>query len=467
MKANKVIFLLMLFFVFSSECVSSKNVYNKFYVNKWGAKGDNKTINTIAINKAIDECAAKGGGTVVFPSGIFITGTIVLKSNVSLYLEKGAVIKGSSNLDDYISYVPTKKLERFNWAHKSFWTKALLLGCAVNNVSISGEGIIDGDHLYNPNGEAKMRGPHTIIFGESRNITISGITVVRSANYAFLGYEIENAVFEHVTCEEGWDGIHVRGAKNMIIRNCSFYTGDDAIAGGYWENTVITDCHINSSCNGIRMIMPSSDLTISYCHFEGPGRFPHRRSLDNMNRTNMLAGVLLQPGSWGYAPGNMNKIHIHDLTMDNMNVPFMFVLNSENECEDIVVERVKATRMNSFASSAESWLGGHFDKLVFRDIDIEYLGHVIGDTKNLKTSKPHVGARMLPCWAWYIRNVKQVLFENVTLSYKGEESRPAFIFDNVASAVFNNVNSKLVDNVKMVVLQNSGNIDDTSINVFP
>ena len=70
-------------------------------------------------------------------------------------------------------------------------------------------------------------------------------------------------VFHDLEFNEGWDGIHIRGGKNITIRNCRFFTGDDAIAGGYWENMVISDCHINSSCNGVRMIMPATGLTIS------------------------------------------------------------------------------------------------------------------------------------------------------------------------------------------------------------
>ena len=78
--------------------------------------------------------------------------------------------------------------------------------------------------------------------------------------------------------EEGWDGIHIRGGKDIRIRNCRFNTGDDAVAGGLWKNVVIENCYMNSSCNGIRLIMPATGLKIVDCEFRGPGKYPHRTS---------------------------------------------------------------------------------------------------------------------------------------------------------------------------------------------
>jgi polygalacturonase len=330
-----------------------------------------------------------------------------------------------------------------------------MLGVGVTDVSISGEGTIDGDHVFDPDGEEKMRGPHTILFGESRNLTIAGITITHAANYAFLAFDIENATFHNLTFLEGWDGIHIRGGRNMLVRNCTFYTGDDAIAGGYWENMEITDCHINSACNGIRMIMPASRLTIANCSFEGPGRFTHRTSRER-KRNNMLSGILLQPGGWGAAPGKMEDIHIHDISMKNLDTPLMFVLNAGNEADHIVVERMEASAINKSACSVESWKGGSFGTLVFRDVVIEYRGQDTPGLSDLAVGQPHVDSRELPCWGWFARNVKQLVFENVELKYTGAEVRPAFRFDNVGNITFDKVKCKPVPGVESMVMLNSG-----------
>ena len=428
-----------------------------FNVKKYGVRGDEKTVNTQAMNKAVDACAAAGGGTVVVPAGTYLTGTIQMKSHVTLLLEKGAIIKGVTDLDAYVSYVPTpdRDMDKYDNAHKTRWNRALILGVGVNNVAIAGAGVIDGVHVFDPQGEERMRGPHTILFAESRNLTFSGFTVNQSANYAFMAYEIENVTFSNLTINEGWDGIHVRGGKNIIIRNSAFYTGDDAIAGGYWENVVITDCHINSSCNGIRIIMPAEDLTISHCTFEGPGRYPHRTSGER-RRTNMLSAILLQPGGWVVAPGFVDKIHIHDIVISNMNNPLMFVLNDGNSAGKIWVERVKASNINAYAASVESWKGGMFDEVVFRDVSIEYTGHPDASSSDASLRQPGADARSLPCWGWFVRNVKNVVFENVDLRYTETDSRPALHFDNVATIRFIGMKYPDSDNRQTIVFKNSG-----------
>jgi len=436
-----------------------------FNIKNYGARGDGKTVNTQAINKAVTACADAGGGTVVVPAGIFLTGTVQLKSHVTLMLEKGAVIKGVTDLEAYLPYVPTREMGKYDNANKFRWNRALILGVGVADVAITGSGTIDGDHVVDPQGEERMRGPHTVLFAESRNLSFSGVTVNNAANYAFMAYEIENAVYHNLTVNQGWDGIHIRGGKHVIIRNSSFYTGDDAIAGGYWEDMVITDCHINSSCNGIRMIMPADGLNISHCTFAGPGRYPHRTSKER-NRTNMLSAILLQPGGWGRQPGIVDRVHIHDIDICNVNNPLMFVLNEGNSAGKILVERLKAVQVNAYASSVESWKGGMFDEVTFRDITIEYAGHPGASPTDEALGQPHVDARNLPCWGWLVRNVKSISFENVDLRYTGDEPRPAFYFDNAASIQFDGVKYPGHENAEAIVFKNSGSwtVDGQAVN---
>ena len=451
---NKL-FLLITVILIASNVAASSSVN----IKKYGAKADGKTLNTAAINTAIEACANQGGGTVVIPSGVYLTGTIHLKSHVSLYLEEGAVIKGTSDLDLYQSYDPVQKEAKYDSSYGR-WNRALILGVGVENVAITGDGIIDGNHVFDSEGEENMRGPHTILMGESRNLILSNVIINRSANYAFMAYGIENAVFQNLTFNEGWDGIHIRGGKNININNSKFYTGDDAIAGGYWENMLISDCYVNSSCNGIRVIMPATNLTIARCTFEGPGKFSHRTSKE-LNRKNMLSAILLQPGGWSLAPGKMDNVHIHDINISNLDNPFMFILNRGNESNEILVERVKATGINKSACSIESWKGGSYGAVTFRDVSIEYVGHNDPELKNLTAGQPHVDSRVLPCWGWFVRNVRQLTFENVEIRYTGVEVRPAFCFDNVGEVTFKQVRYKNVPDTESIISQNSGEIKGT------
>ena len=456
MKRYTLFTLFILGFVLNIQIFAQQSLA-VFDVKKYGARGDGKTVNTQAFNKAVEACAAAGGGTVVVPAGTYLTGTIHMKSHVTLSLEKGAVIKGITDLDGYMSYTPSENLDmkRYDTAYRTRWNRALILGVGVTDVSITGFGIIDGVHVFDAQGEERMRGPHTILFAESKNLSFSSFTFNQAANYAFMAYEIENVMFSNLTFNEGWDGIHIRGGKNIIIRNSAFYTGDDAIAGGYWENIVISDCHINSSCNGIRMIMPAENLTISHCTFEGPGLYPHRTSGER-KRTNMLSAILLQPGGWVVAPGFVDKIHIHDIAISNMNNPFMFVLNEGNNAGKILVERVKADKINAYASSVESWKGGMFDEVIFRDVSIGYVGHPDASLSDASLRQPGADARNLPCWGWFVRNVKNIVFENVDFRYTETEPRPALYFDNVATIRFNGMKYTGSDNQQSIVFKNSG-----------
>lgn len=457
--------LVCLAFTWCSIKAGASSSELKVNIQDYGANGNGKILNTKAFNEAIKACAGQGGGTVIVPAGIFLTGTIHLQSHVSLYLEEGAIIKGVPELKEYVPYISPEERGEDDNADKHNWNRALLLGVGIEDITISGKGIIDGDHVLDPNGEEKMRGPHTILFGESRNITLSGITILHAANYAFMAYKIENATFRNITIKEGWDGIHIRGGKNILIRNSEFYTGDDAIAGGYWENMTITHCHINSSCNGIRMIMPATDLTIAHCTFQGPGAFPHRTSKER-RRTNMLSAILLQPGGWGNAPGRVDKVSIHDLTIDRVDNPLMFILNEGNECGTIKVKRVKATRIAKSASSVESWKGGTFQHILLRDISIEYTGHNDPALCTIQPRQPHVDARILPCWGWFFRNVKKLTCKNVRLTYTGTEIRPALLLDNVTTANFHQVECREVPEVKPLLLQNCGDMKNTRIKLF-
>ncbi len=456
-RTDSACFLATIFVVliFTSTATASQEWFN---ISDFGAKGDGATLNTAAINKAIETCAEKGGGIVSVPAGTFLSGTVFMKSDVSLHLEHGAVLKGVDDLDAYTPYIPAKaRLENAD-PKKFSWNRALILGVGVRNVSIFGEGTVDGSHVFDPNGEEKMRGPHAILFAESRNISFSRFTVDQASNYGILAFEIENAVFENLAFTQGWDGIHVRGGKQMLIRNCSFHTGDDAIAGGFWTDTVITDCEINSSCNGIRIIMPVENLQIANSRFYGPGLYPHRTSKER-KRTDMLSGILIQPGGWGKQPGPLERIHIHDIEMKDVNTPLMIVLNEGNDSGEILVERLKATGIAKYAASIESWKGGVFDKIVLRDVDWEFKGHPEATVDPQKTGQPATDPRNLPCWGLFAKNIKACVLENVNLRLNGSDPRPVMRFDNVDKIRFEKVDYTGSPAPEKIVRVNSGPID--------
>lgn len=403
----------------------------------FGASPNNSnTNNSIAINKAISACAEQGGGKVIVPNGEFYAGTIYLQSNVTLVLEKGAILKGVKQLDAYAPLQTNLNLTKYesgegtvnyNSATDPQWSKAMIFAVNIQNAGIEGEGIIDGDNVRNPLGEEHMRGPHTILMAGCNKMRFKDFTINHSANYAILGYQITNTLFANVKINGGWDGIHVRGAKRMTIKNCTIHTGDDALAGGYWDNASISNCILNSSCNGIRMIMPSIQVEIKDCVFEGPGVFEHQTS----GKTTTEAAINIQPGGWGKAPGLLDKIYIRDCKIDNVLCPISVTLSEENTAGTIVVENLTGHRINHMALSVKSWGTALTEKIVMRNIDLEFVGK---DDPSLPTwfeGKPFSEWPVFPCWGLYFRNVNQLELKNVRLHVKGKDFRKELLADHV------------------------------------
>lgn len=403
----------------------------------FGAVADNGQVNNApAINKAIEYCSLHGGGQVVIPAGTYVTGTIFLKNYVTLVLSKGAVLKGSSRLIDYLPLVTTLDLSKyesgegtvnFNSATDKEWSRAMIFAVGIHHAGIKGEGIIDGNNVRNPKGEEHMRGPHTILMAGCRKMNFTDFTINHSANYAFLAYQIQNAHFDRLKINGGWDGIHIRGAKHIYINKCNINTGDDALAGGYWNIARITDCQLNSSCNGIRMIMPSKKVYITHCLFKGPGTYIHQTS----GRTATESAINIQPGGWGKAPGKLDKIFIQHCNINNVLSPISITLGEENTAGKIVIKNLKARNINHMAMSIKSWGDSFTNHVVLRNADIEFIGKNDPALPSWFKGKPFSEWPVFPCWGLYFRNINKINMNHVTLRIEGKEYRQPIICDNV------------------------------------
>jgi polygalacturonase len=352
-----------------------------------------------------------------------------LKSNVSLFLEAGATLVGVTNLDLYSGFTLTNREPRL-WISR--WHRGLIVAENAENITIAGQGTIDGNKVFDPRGEERMRGPHTILFGHCRNFTVRDITMIDSANYAILFFFSDQVEVRQVKFTGGWDGVHFRGSpargcRDVNIIGCQFYTGDDSIAGSFWEHVVISDCIINSSCNGIRLIGPATRLIIRDCLFYGPGLRPHRTS----NRFNMLAGICLQPSGWEPMPGPLDEVMISDITMHNVTTPFHIVLKKGNPGGNLLVNRVSATGAYRAATSVESWGETAFTNVVFRDVTIDYKGGGTLEQAKMQVRAPGVDARPLPAWGFYARKVQNLQLDHVRLRCEKEDLRPVLICDDV------------------------------------
>jgi len=235
-------------------------------ITSYGAKPDGKTNNGPFIQKAIDEASAKGGGKVIIPPGNFASGVLILKSGVNLHLEPGACLLGSVKRADYNNPI----------------AMAFLVAKDQKNISITGEGVIDGQAgelmldvfrmlragTLIDNGGWSVRPsegvrPMLVVFKDCDQVTVSGVTMKDAASWVQDYFNCTNLTIDGIKVQSTsyWnnDGIDISDCKNVKVTNCFVNAADDGIclksekAGNCCDNVYIANCTIRSSASAFKM----------------------------------------------------------------------------------------------------------------------------------------------------------------------------------------------------------------------
>ena len=236
-----------------------------FNICDYGAKFCD-TLQTKAIQAAIDDCFLAGGGRVLVPCGIYLTGGLRIRSNVELYLESGAILKGSRDPEDYMSFqhdtLEPVTMEQVgntpqtgrSAVSTSRWSNGLIRALDAHDFAIIGEkgSYIDGSNCYDPEGENNFRGPHGISVWRCKNIRFEGYTFVNSSNWCHAIFQSQNITIRKVSIYAGLDGIDVRTCDNVLIEDCVINSGDDAVAGFDNHDVIIRNCVLNTACMPLR-----------------------------------------------------------------------------------------------------------------------------------------------------------------------------------------------------------------------
>ena len=246
-------------------------------------------LQTKAIQAAIDDCFLAGGGEVVVPAGVYRTGGLRIRSNVTLHLLSGAILEGSRDPNDYNAWredklepidVPDQEPTKYRSALRtSRWNNAMIRAFDAHDFAIIGEpnSIINGMNCYDPVGEEKYRGPHGIDLWDCERVTLRGYTLRSTGNWAHAIFRTKDLDVRDVTVQGGHDGIDVFLCENVLIEDCKFWSGDDSLAGFGSKNVTMRRCILNSSCSSIRF--GGTDVLIEECGNHGEPRFGFRGSL--------------------------------------------------------------------------------------------------------------------------------------------------------------------------------------------
>jgi polygalacturonase len=458
---------------------------NDFNITNYGAIGDAETVNTQAIQKAIDEASEKGGGKVIVPSGQFVTGALFLKTNVELHLEKGARLLGSTNRLDYGE----------NEAN------ALIYANDQQNISVTGQGIIDGqgaevvknlyvhlrsgrlaDDQYHVKRPREHSRPELLAFEQCSKIRVSGVTLKNSAAWVLTFRNSSEIVVDGLTVNSTvyWnnDGIDVVNCKNVHISNCFVDCADDAIClksegpiKGYCENVTVENCTLRSSASAFKM---------------GTGSHGGFRNITVHNLTvydTYRSAVAIESVDGGF----LENIDIRDVKAYNTGNAIFIRLGHRNKNGEVgslknvyignlyaeipagkpdIGYPIEGPRQkyphNVFPSSITGIPGHYVENVTLENIEIVYEGGgnkeiAYFDWKKLdEVTENEAGYPEfsmfgeLPVWGLYVRHVNGLTMNNVKISKKGSDYRPAMAFNNVQNLSITNLevhDSEILPNI--------------------
>jgi hypothetical protein len=440
----------------------------------FGAVNDGKKLNSKAIQAAIDKCHDAGGGTVYFPAGRFVSGTLYLKDNITLFFDAGAVLLGSTNLSDYPPTVPQYRSYTDNYTERS-----LIYAERVKNISIMGRGILDGQgQLHTKERLPYKNRPYMIRIIECKNVTVRDVTIQNSPMWVQHYLACENVIIDGIIVESrhanyNGDGIDIDSCDKVRISNCWVNAEDDAIvlkatSDRVCKNVTITNCVLSSHCNAFKCGTESNggfqDITVSNCTI-----------LDTR-----YSGIALELVDGG----EFNRVTVSNITMKDVNNVIFIRLGNRarpylarsaytsstdidvsaglpkppmGSMQNIMITNIQATGVGSFhekeplsihresydpriANSITGLPGYPVKNVTIENVRISSAGGgTMEDYRREIPENPDVypNYQMLgitPAYGFYCRHVENIRFRNIDMDFAKKDVRPAIVFDDVRSA---------------------------------
>ncbi|HCA80366.1 MAG TPA: exo-poly-alpha-D-galacturonosidase [Bacteroidetes bacterium] len=463
-----------------------------FNVRSYGAAGDGKRLDSPAINRAIEACAQGGGGTVVFPTGTYLSGSIHLRSNVHLYLDAGSTILGAPQ--EMGAYDPPEPFEgkAYQDGGHTYFHNSLLWGEDLTNVTISGRGMINGGGITRRDkgvGEGSIGlGDKTIALKRCNRISIEDITIFHGGHFAIIMTGCYNVNVDNVTIDTDRDGINIDCCQSVTVSNCRINApNDDALCPKssfalgkrvITENVTIVNCQVSAYEEGTLLdgTMKPSRNKNGRIKFgtESNGGF---RNITISNCTfRECRGLALEQVDGGI----MENISISNLTMMNVDdYPIYITLGRRNRGPDSVTLGTARNIMisNVIATGIDSMSGIHITGLPERPVENVRLEGVWlsfrggGTTEDAKRVPPELDKGypeprrigVTPGYGLFARHVKGLELSDIRFDLEREDQRHAIVcidvdgleIDNLKAAVAPGVSPARFEEVRGLVIRNS------------
>jgi polygalacturonase len=450
----------------SSTPVAGRDRGSRVYnIRDFGAKGDGQTLDSAALQSAIDACSREGGGTVLVPAGTFVIGTTELKSNVTLHLSASATLLGSGHGKDYhaVEAIPLtgdSTLGDGNWA--------LLFAVDARNIRVEGPGTIDGQgHLFNnfdQNGKAPPAGifgpqrPYHLLFYRCQNVVVRDLELLRCAFHSIRVIQSERVRMEglyiHNRVNVNNDGFHFISAKYVTVNNCVLLVQDDACAlFGSCQFVTVSNCVFSTRWSVFRFGGGDvKNISVSNCIIYETYGSPikigaGRMTLENLSFSNLILQDVTGPISINFSGHNRNEdggadarpsAYVRNLSFSNIRAsvvtePTMSYKDMATIGHVFPGEQHSCITLNGIG---DAWI----ENVSFDDVHVSYAGGGSAELGAKRTipqtmreyfgvwSEQPVGP---PAYGLFARNVRGLTLNNVRFTVVQPDLRPAVILDNV------------------------------------
>ena len=446
-----------------------------FDIRKLGAVGDGKTLDTAAINRAMEAAAAAGGGTVFLPAGSYLCYSIHLRSNVALHLDQGATIVAADPADaggagyDLAEPNPWDHYQDFGHSH---WHNSLIWGEGIENISIGGPGRIWGKGLSRgwgagPRAENPGAGNKSISLKNCHNVALRDFSILHGGHFGILATGVDNLTIDNLWIDTNRDGIDVDCCHNVRISNCSVNSPwDDGIClkssfGLGWakptEFVTIANCYV-SGC-----FEEGTTLDGTYKRFAQDARVPQNGRIkfgteSNGGFRNITVSNCVFEGCQGLALESVDGALLEDVTITNISMrdiasaPIFLRLGARmrgpagvpvGTLKRVIISNVVCSNAATPFGSIVSGIPGHaVEDVRLSDIYIQHRGGgakeqavLQPEEKESAYPEPNMFGPM-PSWGFYVRHARGIQFDNVEMSVEKEDQRPVFVLKNVEDASF-------------------------------